>query len=118
MFTTCAYAADVPSAVPASSGGALVNLMPLILIFGIFYFLIIRPQQRKAREHQSLLNGLKKNDQVLTSGGIYGTVAALRGAVVELKIADEVKIRVAKSAVTSLFKEEQPVAEAQTPKVG
>jgi len=74
-----------------------------IAIFVIFYFLLIRPQQKSQKRHKELLSNLKKGDQVVTSGGIYGTIAKLRGDVVLLQIADQVKIRVARSAIANSF---------------
>ena len=89
----------------------LVQFFPWILIFAIFYFLLIRPQQKKAKEHQKMLNNLKKGDKVLTSGGIYGVVVGIKPAIFELEIAEEVKIQVAKSAVSQVLK---PALEMET----
>ncbi|HWN81801.1 MAG TPA: preprotein translocase subunit YajC [Candidatus Udaeobacter sp.] len=80
----------------------LIQLVPFFLIFVIFYFLLIRPQAKRQREHATMLASLKKGDEVVTQGGIYGTVVGTRDDVVVLKIADEVKIEVAKTAVSSL----------------
>jgi len=88
----------------APRGGAIGGLLPLILIFFVFYFLLIRPQQRKVREHQNLINALKKGDEVITSGGIYGMITAIKGDVVDLKIAEGVKVVVSKSAVATVIK--------------
>lgn len=85
-----------------SQPSALVSFMPLIAIFAVFYFLVIRPQQKQMKEHQKMLDALKKGDRVLTNGGLYGTVVALHGPDLELKIADNVKVRVARSAVSKL----------------
>lgn len=87
-------------------GGSIINslLVPMILIFGIFYFLIIRPQQKKQRqaqtEREELLASLKSNDKVITSGGIYGTIVAVRENTVQLRIAQGVSIEVLRSAIT------------------
>ncbi len=85
-------------------GGAIGGLLPLILIFFVFYFLLIRPQQRKVREHQKLLNAIKKGDEVITSGGIYGTITAVKGDVVDLKIAEGIKVVLSKSAIATVIK--------------
>ncbi len=82
----------------------LLNMMPLILIFVIFYFLLIRPQQKKQAEHQKMLAGLNKNDEVVTSGGIHGVIVNVKEASVVLKIDEGVKIEVQKSAVSALKK--------------
>jgi preprotein translocase subunit YajC len=85
-------------------GGSLTGLLvPMVLIFGIFYFLIIRPQQKKQRhaqtERDEMLSSLKSNDKVITSGGIYGTIIAVRENTVQLKIAQGVSIEVSRSAI-------------------
>ncbi|MCK5533478.1 preprotein translocase subunit YajC [bacterium] len=84
-------------------GNPLVQFFPWILIFAIFYFLVIRPQQKKVKEHQEMLNNLKKGDKVLSSGGVYGVVVGIKAAVLEIEIAEEVKIQLAKSAVTQVL---------------
>jgi len=88
----------------APRGSAIGGLLPLILIFLVFYFLLIRPQQRKVREHQKLLNTLRKGDEIITSGGIHGTITAIKGNVVDLKIAEEVKMVLSKNAIASVIK--------------
>ncbi|MBI4054960.1 MAG: preprotein translocase subunit YajC [Elusimicrobia bacterium] len=85
-----------------------MSFLPILIIFGIFYFLLIRPQQKKAKEHERMLQNLKKGDQVLTNGGIYGVVAAFKGQDVELKVAEQVKIQVARSAISQLRSPEDP----------
>lgn len=77
-------------------------IVPTLAIFAIFYFLVIRPQQKQMSEHKKMLEGLKKGDRVLTSGGVYGTVVSLRGPDVELKVADNVKLLVARSAISQM----------------
>ena len=88
----------------APRGGAIGGLLPLILIFFVFYFLLIRPQQRKVREHQKLINALKRGDEVITSGGIHGTITAIKGDIVDLKIAEGVKMVLSKSAIATIIK--------------
>jgi preprotein translocase subunit YajC len=85
-----------------SSPPALVSFAPLILVFVVFYFLLIRPQQQKAREHRTMLENLKKNDEVITSGGLYGRVVALEPRIVTLEIADNVRVRVDRPQIASL----------------
>jgi preprotein translocase subunit YajC len=82
----------------------LFNLMPIFFIFIIFYFILIRPQQKKQAEHQKMISELKKNDEVVTAGGIHGVVVHVKDSTVVLKIADEVKIEIQKSSVSSLKK--------------
>jgi preprotein translocase subunit YajC len=77
----------------------MVNLIPLVLILFIFYFLIMRPQKKAQDEHKKMLSQLKKNDEVTTSGGIYGTVVNVKDDTVTLRVDDDVKIEVLKSAI-------------------
>lgn len=84
-------------------GGGLVQLLPFVLIFGVFYFLLIMPQQRQRRKVQDMLANLKTGDRVITSGGIYGTIVAFRDTnIVQLQVASQLKIDVARSAIASL----------------
>ncbi len=89
----------------------LISLMPIILIFGVFYFLIIRPQKQKQVEHQKMVQALKKNDEVITIGGIHGTVVNVKDAAVILRIADNVKIEIQKSAIAGLKKSKPEISE-------
>ncbi|MBU1090513.1 MAG: preprotein translocase subunit YajC [Candidatus Omnitrophica bacterium] len=77
----------------------LVNLFPLILIFVIFYFLLIRPQKQREKEHKAMLAELNKNDQVVTSSGIHGTVINVKDKTVILRIDDNVKIEIEKKSI-------------------
>ena len=78
----------------------LISLTPLILMFVIFYILLIRPQQKKAKQHKQFLDELKKNDQVVTSGGIHGKITGLTENIVTLEIADKVKIKDSRSQIS------------------
>ncbi len=84
------------------SGSLLFTLLPFVLIFAIFYFLVIRPQAKRQRETVKMLDSLKQGDRVVTSGGLFGTVAGSKDNVVVLKIADQVRVEVAKSAITAV----------------
>jgi len=83
----------------------LTSLIPVVLIFGIFYFLLIRPQQQQQKEHEKMLASLKKGDRVLTTGGLYGVITGLKGTDLELKVADNLKLLVARSAIARLAPE-------------
>jgi preprotein translocase subunit YajC len=85
----------------------LVSLMPIILIFVIFYFLLIRPQKKAQDEHKKMVSSLKKHDEVITSGGIHGTIVNVKEQSVVLKVDDNVKMEVQKSAVGTLKKSRQ-----------
>jgi preprotein translocase subunit YajC len=82
----------------------LINLFPLIFIFLIFYFLIIKPQKIKEKEHQLMLNSLEKNDEVITVGGIHGVVVNVKEKTVVLRVDDNVKIEVEKNCIASKIK--------------
>lgn len=98
MFSTLAFAQDAP----APQGPTLLDQLPFILgMILIFYFLMIRPQQKRAKAHQDFIKNLKRGDQVLTSGGIFGTIEGLTDDFVTLEIADDVKIRILKAQITS-----------------
>ena len=83
----------------------LINIAPIAAIFFVFYFLVIAPANKQKRKTQEMLTSLKKGDRVVTSGGIYGTVQGVEAEVVYLKIADNVKIKVARSAISSVVTE-------------
>ena len=82
----------------------LVSFMPVILIFFIFYFLLIRPQKKRQTEHERMVSQLKKNDEVITSGGIHGVVVGIKDTTVMLRIDEGVKIEVQKSAIAHFKK--------------
>ncbi len=101
MFISTAYAQSL-----GGGGGDnfLVSLMPLLLIFVIFWFFLIRPQQRKAKEHRAMVANVKRNDQVLTGGGIIGRVTKLiDDNTVQVEIADNVRVRVARGTITEVM---------------
>jgi preprotein translocase subunit YajC len=86
----------------ATPGSGLVTFLPLIVIMVIFYVLLILPAQRRQKKTNEMLSTLKTGDKVLTSGGIYGTIVGLEGEAVQLRIADQVKVKVARSAITGV----------------
>ena len=99
-----AYAQAAPG---AAGPGTLMTIFPFIVILVIMYFMVFRPQQKKMKAHQEMLNKLKRNDEVMTSGGIYGKVTEIKDQVVTLEVAPNVRIRVNRpqiSAVTTVDK--------------
>jgi|SRR5690554_1896768 len=86
----------------APEGSFLVQILPFILIFGVFWLLVIRPQQKQVQKHQAILNSLKKDDKVITSSGILGTIEKVDGQVIDLRIARDTKIKVLLSNVKGL----------------
>ena len=90
-------------------GSAFAQFVPLILIFAIMYFLLIRPQQKKLKDHQAMVAALRRGDQVITQGGIVGKVTKVRDEQeVELEIAEGVKVRVIKSTVAQVINKTEP----------
>ena len=107
MFVTPAYA---QAAAPAGGVAGLASFLPLVLIFVIMYFLMIRPQQKRMKEHRAMVEALKKGDEVVTQGGLVGKITAVRDSELEVEIAPGVKVRVIRSTVTGLVTRTQPVA--------
>jgi len=96
------------SAPATSPGSGLLNFVPFIFLIVIMYFIMIRPQQRRQKEQQRLISALKTGDDVVTSSGIHGRIANVKDATVMLKVADNVKIEIDKSAVTNVVKGPEP----------
>ena len=105
MFANIAYAQGEAGPSP---GFDLFGsqIMLLIMIFGIFYFLLIRPQQQQRKRHQLRLSQLKKGDKVITAGGIHGTIVGTKDVIAVIKIADNVKIEVQKSTISAVLDSE------------
>ncbi|HEY4640431.1 MAG TPA: preprotein translocase subunit YajC [Thermoanaerobaculia bacterium] len=85
-----------------TAGSLLYQFLPIVAIGLVFYFLVIAPASKQRRQQSEMLNSLKKGDRVLTSGGIYGTIQGVEAEVVYLKIAENVKVKVARSAVSGV----------------
>jgi len=106
MFVTPAYAQAAGGA-----GGAFTSFVPLILIFAIMYFLLIRPQQKKLKEHKAMVEAVRKGDQVITQGGLIGKVSRVKDdGEIEVEIATGVKVRVVKSTLTQVLSKTEPAA--------
>lgn len=103
MFIPTALAQAAPAAAQPSM---LESMMPIVFLVAIFYLFLIRPQQKRAKTHSEFLTNLKRGDEVLTSGGIFGTVEGLTDSFVTLGISDDVKIRILKTQIASSAKEE------------
>ncbi len=80
---------------------SITQFLPLIIIFAIFYFMLIRPQQQRQKKHKDMLDSLKVGDKVITIGGIYGIIREIKGDVFTLEISKDIKINVTKSAIGS-----------------
>ena len=92
-----ALAADTPPA--AGCGGGMQSIVFMLLMFAVFYFILIRPQQKRARQHAELIGALKKGDDVITRGGIIGRISGVQDNVVTLEIQEKVRVRILKSYI-------------------
>ena len=101
-----AWAQAAPGAGPQSL--LQTPLVPILLMVGVFYFMVIRPQQQKAKEHKLMLANLKRNDDVITTGGLYGKVMALTDRVATLEIAPNVRVRIDRQQIASMAKSGSP----------
>lgn len=97
-----AYAMGTGGKGTGGEGGGFGAFIPLILMFAIFYFLLIRPQQKKAKAHKQLLASIKKGDRIVTSGGLYGVVTGLAEDVVTIEIAPKVRVKVSRGSVSGV----------------
>jgi len=103
MFISTAYAQTAGAADGAAGFGSMVQLLPIVAIFVVFYFLLIRPQQKKAKEHKALLSSVRRGDRVVTGGGIVGMVTkVLDDNYVQVEIAEGVKVKVVKSTIADI----------------
>lgn len=100
MFISPAYAQTAGG--PSGGEAALIQFLPLVFIFVIFYFLMIRPQQRRLKEHRAMIDAVKKGDTVVTGGGLIGKVSRVQDAEVEVELAPNVKVRVLKATLSSV----------------
>lgn len=96
MFNTLLQAVE-----PQAEGSMLMSFLPFILIIAIMYFLMIRPQQKRQKELNNFRNALKKGDQIMTTGGIYGKISEIREEIVVVEVAEGVKVKFDKSAILS-----------------
>lgn len=109
MFATPAYA----QAGAAGGAGFFAQLVPLLLIFVIFYFLLIRPQQKRAKEHKQMIENLRRGDQIVTQGGVVGKVSKVKdGDEIEVEIAEGVKVRIIRATVAQVLSKTEPAAES------
>jgi preprotein translocase subunit YajC len=108
MFVTPAFA---QAAAPGGAAAAFTSFVPLILIFAIMYFLLIRPQQKKLKEHKAMVEALRRGDQVLTGGGIIGKVHKVNDdGILEVEISEGVRVRIPRSTITQVMAKTEPAA--------
>ncbi|SIO28814.1 protein translocase subunit yajC [Rhodovulum sp. ES.010] len=110
MFVTPAFA---QAAGGGGAGGAFASFLPLILIFLIMYFLLIRPQQKKMKEHKQMVEALRRGDQVVTQGGLIGKVSKVKDdGEIEVEIAEGVRVRVVRQTVAQVLNKTEPAEKA------
>ena len=102
LFESSAWAQAAPGGGGVPGPGGFLSLIPFVLIFVLFYVMMILPQQRQRKKHQQMLDALKKGDRVVTTGGLVGAVTNIHNDLVTLQVADDVKVKVLRSAVASL----------------
>jgi preprotein translocase subunit YajC len=90
-------------AAPQGQGDPLMSFLPLIVIFVVFYFLLIRPQSKKAKEHKQMVEALAKGDEVVTNGGLLGRITKVGDSFIELDVADGVSVKVQRHAIANLM---------------
>ncbi|MBM3252132.1 MAG: preprotein translocase subunit YajC [Candidatus Omnitrophica bacterium] len=89
---------------PATQANPIISLLPFILIFAVFYFLLIRPQKQKQVEHQNMVANIKKNDEIITVGGIHGTVVNVKDKTLIIRVDENVKLEVEKTSISVVKK--------------
>ena len=104
MFISSAFAQTAPA---AAAGGdmqsSLMSMLPLVLMFAVLYFVMIRPQMKKAKEHKSMIDALAKGDEVVTAGGVLGKVSKIGDSYVGLEVANGVEVQIQRSAVVQVL---------------
>ena len=109
MFVTPAFAQAAGG--QTGMAGGLISFVPILLIFGIMYFLMIRPQQKKVKQHRAMVEAVRRGDQVITSGGLIGKVTKVddQKGELELELAPNVKVRVVRSTISQVVSKTEPV---------
>ncbi len=108
MLATIAYAMGAPGDAGAQGGGGGASgLIMMVVIFAIFYFILIRPQQKKMKEHKRMVEDLKKGDEIVTAGGMYGTVEGVAPETLTVKIAEGTKVKITRGSVAHIVKAQE-----------
>jgi preprotein translocase subunit YajC len=102
-----AYAMGTGGAGGGGQGSSFTAFIPLILMFAIFYFLLIRPQQKKAKAHKETLSALKKGDQIVSSGGLHGVITGMTDDIITMEIAPKVRVKISRGSVGGVLKRSQ-----------
>ena len=111
-----AYAMGQGGGAAGQGAGGFTSLIPIVLMFVIFYFLLIRPQQKKSKEHREMVGSLRKGDRIVTSGGLHGRVTAVSDSTLTVEIADKVRVKVARGNVSQVVQSSSPSKETKKSK--
>jgi preprotein translocase subunit YajC len=103
-----AYAMGTGGTGTGGAGGGFGAFLPLIIMFAIFYFLLIRPQQKKAKQHREMLASIKKGDKVVSSGGLHGVVTGITDELVTMEIAPKIRVKVSRGSISGVGRKEVP----------
>ena len=112
-MTSIAYALGAGGGAAGQGGSGIATFVPLILMFVIFYFLLIRPQQKKQKQHQEMITNLKKGDRILTGGSIYGRITSVDENSITVEITNNVRVKVARGSITALVSPPQQQTQVQ-----
>ncbi len=115
MFSSVAFAQDAAPAAAPGEPSAFAGMLPIVLMIVLFYFLLVRPQQKKANEHKKMVDALRRGDKVITTGGFYGTIHKVDEDSLSLEIAPDVRVKMDKSSVAAVVTRTEP---ADSPSVG
>lgn len=110
-FVTQAFAATTPAPDAGFLGGPIGSLLPIVLIFVIMYFLILRPQQQRQRQHREMIANVRRGDTIVTSGGLIGKVAKVDENEIQIEIAEETRVRIARGMISEVRAKGEPVKE-------
>ena len=106
MLIATAYAMGAPGGAAAQqTGGGFSGIIMMVAIFAIFYFILIRPQQKKMKEHKKMVDELKKGDEIITAGGMYGTVEGVAPETLTVKIAEGTKVKITRGSIAAVVTE-------------
>ncbi len=103
MFISTAYAQTAPAAAQGGLESSLMRLLPLILMFVVLYFIMIRPQMKRQKEHKAMVDALAKGDEVVTAGGLYGKISRVGESNLHIEVAEGVEVMVQRQAVTQVL---------------
>lgn len=103
MFISSAFAQTAPAATGGDMQSSLMSMLPLVLMFVVLYFVMIRPQMKKQKEHRAMIDALAKGDEVVTMGGVLGKVSKMGDGFISIEIANDVEVQIQRSAVVQVL---------------